>query len=158
MYSVIFYKENNLTEVSSRIIEHTLYNDRNFESWQVIDVPRKDGPRSSSTTTIFQKLHIYYRITISRITTASRAVDRYRLECASFILTYLGLGCSTFLRIDGGRDCVANYTVSHSRSLYLHVHPREKPRRHVSTMEVWAVCSSELRGATLCTILYGVAS
>jgi hypothetical protein len=127
MYSVIFYKENNLTEVRSRRIQNNLYNDRNFEPWQVIDVPRMDGPPSSSTTTISQKLHIYYKIAISCITTASRAVDRYRLESAAFILTYLGLGCSTFLRIDGGRDCVANYIVSHSRSLYLHVDPREKP-------------------------------
>jgi hypothetical protein len=56
MYSVIFYKENNLNEVSSRRIEHNLYKDRNFESWQVIDIPRMNGPRSN--TTISQKSRI----------------------------------------------------------------------------------------------------
>jgi hypothetical protein len=65
MYSVIFYKENNLTEVHSRRIQNNLYNDKNFEPCQVIDIPRIYGPRSSSTTTISQKLHIYYKITIS---------------------------------------------------------------------------------------------
>ena len=100
MDSLILYKGHNLTEVSSRRIERNLYKERNFKSWQAIDVPRMHGPHSSSfTTTIPQKLHIYCKVTISWVTTASRGVDRHRLEWAAFILTYLGLWRQHFSQI-----------------------------------------------------------